>query len=64
MNLVQDMVKMVEANEPDTVNYEFYLNTAEKICVVNEVYKNSDAALAHAKGACITNNTPKDFQYL
>ena len=27
--LVQDMVKVVQANEPDTINYEYYLNYAE-----------------------------------
>ena len=24
--LVQDMSRVVEANEPDTINYQFYLN--------------------------------------
>jgi hypothetical protein len=27
--LVQDMSRMVEANEPDTINYQFYLNRDE-----------------------------------
>ena len=52
--LVQDIVKQVEANEPDTINYEFYLNKAETSCVVNETYANSEAALAHRKGAIQT----------
>ena len=51
--LVQDMVRLVEANEPDTINYEFYLNKAETSCVVNETYANSEAALAHRKGVAI-----------
>ena len=52
--LAQDMVRLVEANEPDTINYEFYLNKAETSCVVNETYANSEAALAHRKGAIQT----------
>jgi hypothetical protein len=29
--LVQDMSRMVEANEPDTIDYQFYLNRSEKV---------------------------------
>jgi len=43
--LVQDMVRLVEANEPDTINYEFYLNKAETSCVVNETYANSEVTV-------------------
>ena len=59
--LVQDMAKVVEANEPDTINYEFYLNKSETSCVVNEAYKNSVAALAHAKGIASQTILPKIF---
>jgi quinol monooxygenase YgiN len=45
--LVQDMSRAVEANEPDTINYEFYLNRDETKCIVHETYRNSEAALAH-----------------
>jgi quinol monooxygenase YgiN len=57
--LGQDMVRLVEANEPRTINYEFYLNKAETSCVVNETYANSDAALAHRKGLAIQTILPK-----
>jgi len=57
--LVQDMVRLVEANEPDTINYEFYLNKAETSCVVNETFANSEAALAHRKGVPIQTILPK-----
>ena len=57
--LVQDMVRLVEANEPDTINYEFYLNKAQTSCVVNETYANSEAALAHLKGVAIQTILPK-----
>lgn len=33
--LVQDMSKMVEANESDTVSYRFYLNSDETKCIVH-----------------------------
>jgi quinol monooxygenase YgiN len=59
--LVQDMVRVVEANEPDTINYEFYLNKSETSCVVNETYAHSEAALAHAKGVASQTILPKIF---
>jgi quinol monooxygenase YgiN len=45
--LVQDMSRVVEANEPDTINYQFYINKTETKCIVSETYANSEAALAH-----------------
>ncbi|PWU82248.1 MAG: hypothetical protein DLM72_02790 [Candidatus Nitrosopolaris wilkensis] len=36
--LVQEMSRVVEANEQDTLNYQFYLNRAELQCVVKETY--------------------------
>jgi quinol monooxygenase YgiN len=59
--LVQDMVKVVEANEPDAINYEYYLNNAETSCVINEAYKNSEAALAHVRGDAAQTILPKIF---
>jgi quinol monooxygenase YgiN len=59
--LVQEMVKVVEANEPDAINYEYYLNDAETSCVVIEAYKNSEAALAHLKGLASQTILPKIF---
>ena len=44
--LVQDMSRIVEANEPDTIDYQFYLNKDETECIVHETYVNSEAALA------------------
>ena len=45
--LIQEMSRMVEANEPDTLIYQFYLNKDQTQCVVYETYVNSDAAIAH-----------------
>ena len=41
--LIQDMSRMVEVNEPDTVVYEFYLNDDETKCIVHEGYSDSEA---------------------
>ena len=59
--LVQDMSRVVEANEPDTINYQFYLNRAETKCIVNETYANSEAVLAHNTGIASQTILPKIF---
>ena len=60
--LVQDMSRVVEANEPDTINYQFYLNKDETKCIVNEIYTNSEAALAHITGIASQTILPKIFK--
>lgn len=59
--LVQDMSRVVEANEPGTINYQFYLNRSETKCIVNETYANSEAALAHITGIASQTILPKIF---
>ncbi|HEY7570203.1 MAG TPA: antibiotic biosynthesis monooxygenase [Nitrososphaeraceae archaeon] len=59
--LIQEMGKMVEDNEPDTINYEFYLNRDETKCIVNETYANSEAALAHNNSVASQTLLPKIF---
>jgi quinol monooxygenase YgiN len=59
--MVQDMSRVVEANEPDTINYQFYLNRAETKCVVNETYANSEAVLAHNTSVASQTILPKVF---
>jgi quinol monooxygenase YgiN len=59
--LVQEMSKVVEANEPDTINYHFYLNRAETKCIVHETYANSEAVLAHNAGVASQTILPKIF---
>lgn len=59
--LVQDMRRVVEANEPDTINYQLYLNRAETKCIVNETYANSEAVLAHFTGTASQTILPKIF---
>jgi quinol monooxygenase YgiN len=52
--LIQDLSKLVETNEPNTTNYQFYVNKDETKCIVTETYSSSEAALAHTKGALQT----------
>jgi quinol monooxygenase YgiN len=59
--LVQDMSRAVEANEPDTINYQFYLNRAETKCIVYETYANSEAVFAHINGVASQTILPKIF---
>jgi quinol monooxygenase YgiN len=59
--LVREMSKAVEANEPDTIDYEFYLNRAETKCIVHETYTNSEAVLAHNLGLASQTILPKIF---
>ena len=60
--LIQDMSRLVEANEPDTINYQFYLNDDETKCIVNETYTNSEAVLAHDNGVASQTILPKVFR--
>ncbi len=53
--LIQYISKLVETNEPDTTNYQFYLNKAKTKCIVTE----TEAALAHTKGIALQTMLPK-----
>jgi quinol monooxygenase YgiN len=59
--LIQEMSTVVEANEPDTINYQFYLNRDETRCIVHETYANSEAVLAHNAGVASQTILPKIF---
>ena len=59
--LVQDMSRVVKANEPDTINYQFYLNRDETKCIVYETYSNSEAVFAHNAGVASQTILPKIF---
>jgi quinol monooxygenase YgiN len=59
--LIQDMSRMVENNEPDTINYQFYLNRSETKCMVHETYKNSESVLGHITGVASKTILPKIF---
>ena len=59
--LIQDMSRMVENNESDTINYQFYLNRCETKCMVHETYTNSESVLAHITGVASKTILPKIF---
>src|ERR671913_442405 len=59
--LVQDMSRVVEANEPDTISYQFYLNRDKTKCIVSETYASSEAVLAHNTGIASQTILPKIF---
>jgi quinol monooxygenase YgiN len=41
------IIAKVQANEPDTFSYEYFLSNDESKCYVVQSYKNSEAVLAH-----------------
>lgn len=59
--LIQDLSKVVEANEPDTIEYQFYVNGSETKCIVHETYRNSEAAITHNSGVASQKILPRIF---
>ena len=60
--LIQDMSRAVETNEPDTIEYKFYLNRNKTNCIAHETYKNSEAAIAHNNGVASKTILPRIFE--
>jgi quinol monooxygenase YgiN len=60
--LVHDMVRLVEANEPDTLSYQFFINDSEMKSIVHEIYSNSEAALSHNSGNASQTLLPSIFR--
>jgi quinol monooxygenase YgiN len=59
--LIQEMSRVVEANEPDTIGYQFYLSTDETRCIVSEKYLNSESVFVHSNGIASQTILPKIF---
>ncbi len=59
--LVQEMSRVVEANEPNTINYQFYLNRDETKCIVYETYSSSEAVFAHMNAIASQTILPNIF---
>ena len=57
--LIRDMIRAVEANEPGTINYQFYLDKPGTECIIWETYENSEALLAHNNGVASQTILPK-----
>lgn len=45
--LMTEMVEQTKANEPGTLNYEWFISEDEKKCYLFERYENSDAVMVH-----------------
>ena len=45
--LMKEMVEATQANEPGTLNYEFFLDAAGKSCQIYERYADSAATMTH-----------------
>jgi quinol monooxygenase YgiN len=45
--MIDQLIIQVKANEPGTLNYQFYFNEDETICQVIEHYNDSPAMLHH-----------------
>jgi quinol monooxygenase YgiN len=58
---IKEMSEYVEANEPDTLEYQFYLNHEETYCMVHETYRDSEAALFHNKSTASKTILPRIF---
>lgn len=59
--LIRHMIRLVKANEPDTLLYKFYLSKDGTKCIVHEIYRNSKAALTHNNGVASQTILPKIF---
>lgn len=56
------MSSVVEANEPGTMGYQFFLNSDETKCIVHETYADSEAVLVHNAGIASQTILPKIFK--
>ena len=59
--LVRKMSKLVQANEPGTLIYRFYLDKDQTKCVVHEIYANSGAVLTHDNSHASQTILPRIF---
>ena len=59
--LIQDISRAVEANEPDTIEYKFYLSNDGTKCIGHGTFANSEAVLAHNNGVASQTTLPRIF---
>ena len=59
--LIKEMSESVEANEPDTLEYRFYLNEEGTKCIVHETYADSKATLSHNDSTASKTILPRLF---
>jgi hypothetical protein len=56
------MIRVVEANEPNTLTFKFYLDRSGTKCIVHEAYTNSEAVFVHNEGLASQTILPKIFR--
>jgi quinol monooxygenase YgiN len=59
--LIREMSEVVETNEPDTLEYQFYLNGDGTKCMVHETYVDSKAVLSHNDSTASKTILPRIF---
>jgi quinol monooxygenase YgiN len=57
--LAQEMSKVVEDNQPDTLIFQFYFSRDETKSIVWETFTNSESVLIHMKGVAAQTIFPK-----
>jgi quinol monooxygenase YgiN len=60
--LILEMSRVAEANEPTTLAFHFYLDRSETKSIVHEVYTNSEAVFVHSAGLASQAILPKIFR--
>lgn len=45
--IASEFIRRVDAEEPDTLNYEWFLDRNQETCIILEDYRDSDALLFH-----------------
>jgi quinol monooxygenase YgiN len=57
--LLKEMSNLVEANEPETIDYQFYFDESETRCIVLETYRDPEAVFVHMVGIALNPVPPK-----
>ncbi len=60
--LIRKMSKLVQANEPNTLQYHFYLSDDNTKCIVYEKYTDSKATIEHNNGMASKTTLPQIFK--
>lgn len=47
--LASEIIDRVEATEPETLSYEWFLSEDQRTCYVVQLYQDSEAVMAHLK---------------
>lgn len=63
-SLLDTMARDVQALEPDTLQYRFYVSEDGSTCYAHEWFTDSDALIAHFKGAPVTELLPKVLEHV